>query len=92
MVKGCKRSMIVLRDTGSAVFDEAYFLLKEEGHVPLPEQDALIREANRIVRERSVAGDGNMRGRGARRLETVLWFASGLLCGVGLTFLMTALI
>ena len=30
MLRGCKRNMIVLRGTGSDLFEEAYFVVREE--------------------------------------------------------------
>ncbi len=50
MVKGCQRRIVVLKDTGSDLFEEAYFILKED----LPESAAkispdMVEEANRIL-------------------------------------------
>ena len=50
MIKGCSRRMIVLKDTKSEYFDEAYFMLKS-GKLPTRargEKD-FIAEANKIV-------------------------------------------
>ncbi len=49
MVKGCQRCAVVLRGTGSTLFDEAYFILKPEKNTVTEQQ--MIEEANRIVRE-----------------------------------------
>ena len=49
MVKGCQRRVIMVRGTGSGMFDEAYFFLKPE-KADLPET-LMITEANRIIEE-----------------------------------------
>ncbi len=55
MLRGCQRRMIVLKNTGSNIFDEAYFLLNEKAaeSYTLTETD-MIREANRIISESSL--------------------------------------
>ena len=51
MVKGCEKRMIRLQNTGSRMFEEVYFVLREE----LPGEGLTTRdilaEANRIVEE-----------------------------------------
>lgn len=88
MVKGCRRSMIVLRDTDSALYEEAYFLLREEIPTPLPPQSQLIEEANRIVAGNLVAAVGQKKRRACSVSEGALWFLSGLLVGLGIAFLL----
>lgn len=51
MIKGCERRIIYIRDTGSAVFKEAYFVLRD-GAPSVPERD-MVAEAERIIRERT---------------------------------------
>lgn len=51
MIKGCERRIIYIRDTGSAVFKEAYFVLRD-GAPSVPEQ-SMVAEAERIIRERT---------------------------------------
>ncbi|MBQ3126120.1 MAG: hypothetical protein IJC15_03535 [Clostridia bacterium] len=49
MVKGCQRRIILLRETGSSMFEEAYFILKpERANAP---EELMIAEANRIIAE-----------------------------------------
>lgn len=48
MIKGCQRKIIVIRDTGSDFFDEAYFIIKDGGTIPAGDDD-MIAEANRIL-------------------------------------------
>lgn len=51
MIKGCERRIIYIRDTGSPVFKEAYFVLRD-GAPSVPERD-MVAEAERIIRERT---------------------------------------
>jgi LPS O-antigen subunit length determinant protein (WzzB/FepE family) len=48
MIKGASRRMVVLKHTGSRLFEEAYFILREETEAKVPRTD-MIAEANRIV-------------------------------------------
>ena len=51
MVRGYQRRVVFLRNTGSRMFEEAYFLLREdEGGESYTSQD-MISEANRIIDE-----------------------------------------
>lgn len=54
MIKGSERRMIYIRDTGSNLFREAYFVLRE--NAPASSEKDMIAEAERIIRERFVPG------------------------------------
>lgn len=82
MIKGCQRKIIYLKDTKSAVFEEAYFVLRPDApqSAHMSESD-MVREAGRIVER--VAG-GTAAGkcacalppeRAARR--PFCWFSGG---------------
>ena len=54
MLKGCRKQIIVLRGTGSEIFDEAYFILKnsdEELKRSPSDNTAMLLEANKILEE-----------------------------------------
>lgn len=52
MIKGCSKRMIVLKNTGSELFDEAYFVVKPHSSVSsFKGERAFIDEANRILNE-----------------------------------------
>ena len=93
MLKGCKKQMIVLRGTGSEIFEEAHFILKSgaekrradaraaemsPGFRPGEEQ-AMLMEANRILEENRTSHRG--RPRGYYLLRYLFFFVSGLLLG-----------
>ena len=51
MVKGCQRRIIHLKNTGSEMFEEAYFLLNDKYHADDKKSLDMVREANRIIEE-----------------------------------------
>ena len=58
MVRGYQKRVIHLKNTGSSLFDEAYFIVKEKEEKAFRNQD-MISEANRIIKE-------NMTGKSER--------------------------
>lgn len=54
MIKGCSRRVIVVKDSASDYFDEAYFILKERFAAQKQSSSCeakMIDEANRIISE-----------------------------------------
>ena len=52
MIKGCLGRMIVVKNTGSDLFEEAYFILKSSAYpCKVSSEKDFIDEANRIVSE-----------------------------------------
>lgn len=93
-MSGYERKIILLKNTGSEIFDEAYFILKEkQGGEPSLSESEMIREANRIVSENLISGyfrHGGQKGgdRGERIRVFLLGFVLGLLAaGVAAAFL-----
>ncbi len=82
MIKGCSRRMIVLKDTGSELFDEAYFMLKS-GKLPksVKGEKDFIAEANKIVLDAS--GEKASLPKNSRKNSFFLGFLTGIsLCAV----------
>ncbi len=79
MIKGCSRRMIVLKDTGSDFFDEAYFVLKsgKEVNAFSGEKD-FVAEARRII-SRSQFHNTNEKKERPRSIKPA--FFSGFLLG-----------
>jgi len=82
--KGCQKRMIMLKNTGSEIFDEAYFILKEKAEKSRISENDMVREANRIIDEKLLCGcykNGSptvIR----ERLKTLFWYTAGALsCG-----------
>ena len=49
MLRGCQKKIVFLKNTGSKIFDEAYFVISDKGKESAPHD--LIVEANRIIEE-----------------------------------------
>ncbi len=88
MLKGTRKQMIMIKDTKSGIFDEAYFVLKPSGGEGLSDSD-MISEANRIIEANTTFG-GEYGICGKKRKKTAhrrLVFVSGAVCGCLLTLL-----
>jgi len=83
--------MILLKNTGSDYFEEAYFIISDAADqrsgTPHSEND-MIREANRIISETFVTDPPFCRNAyRSRRLtgSRRFWYLAGILCGAALT-------
>ncbi len=79
--KGCEKRMIMLKNTGSELFEEAYFILNSKKSKQASTSD-MIKEANRIVAENSFLPKMEERGR-----SPFFLYLLGLLSGIGVTAL-----
>ena len=77
MIKGSEKRMICIRDTGSPIFTEAYFILRENA-ASVPKGD-MVTEAMRIIRERAQT-PSKMAGK--RCPDRRSFFAGFLTCAV----------
>lgn len=75
MIKGSEKRMICIRDTGSPIFTEAYFILRENA-ASVPKND-MVTEAVRIIRENAQTSP-----RGKRRIDRLSFFAGSLACAI----------
>lgn len=64
MVRGCQRKAIFLKNTGSDLFSEAYFIVDEKKSCHNLKEGDMIKEANRIIDENLARTGANRRGRG----------------------------
>lgn len=89
MLKGAQKQMIVIRTGDSRYFDEAYFVLRREVAGGREEQDDMIREANRILRQSEPE-----RGRRREHRRAIGWltFLGGALSGGILAAVITLLL
>ena len=79
MVKGCQRQIVLLRGTGSELFEEAYFILKpEKANLS---QTRMITEANRIIEENTLQKKRTFKSSDDSRRGRFFFFLLGLLSG-----------
>ncbi len=50
MIKGCRRKVVMVKSPNSEIFEEAYFILKEENEDGHSEYD-IVKEADRLLSE-----------------------------------------
>ena len=50
-MRGCEKRVIYLKNTGSDLFDEAYFVVSRVGEISCLESCDMVCEANRIIDE-----------------------------------------
>ena len=51
MIKGCQKKIVFLKNTGSKLFDEAYFIIRDSINLDGISDGDMIDEANRIIDE-----------------------------------------
>ena len=51
MVRGCQKKIIYLKNSGSNLFEEAYFVIKNDSQYEEMSECDMIEEANRIINE-----------------------------------------
>ena len=61
-MRGYQKKVIFLKNTGSHLFDEAYFVVSREGEAAHIEQSDMVFEANRIIRESLEDKEQRVRG------------------------------
>ena len=79
MIKGCERRMIKIENTDSDLFESAYFIIRQNAQLPKKKRrDDMLREAARIVSDKTVPTKRSVTGRRVW-LERAALFASGAL-------------
>ena len=89
-MRGYQKKVIFLKDTGSHLFDEAYFVVSRQGEEAQLDKSDMIIEANRIINES--LGDLKKREKRLFKLNVVLPFFVGALISFSITFLVMVFI
>lgn len=86
-MKGTQKKMLLLKNTGSDIFEEAYFILRDSLRAVSVSESEMIREANRIVSENLISGyfTGGGKRRAIRPLQA---FILGAALGAGAAVLL----
>jgi hypothetical protein len=85
-MKGTQKKMLLLKNTGSDIFEEAYFILRDSFRVINISESEMIKEANRIVNANLISG--YFTGGKKKRLGSLQAFILGLSLGVGTVLLL----
>ena len=60
VMKGCQKRIIVMKNTGSNIFDEAYFILKDSAlRSPGISEHDMVGEAARIIAENMIVPESD---------------------------------
>ena len=78
-MRGYQKKVIFLKNTGSHLFDEAYFIVSREGEEAKVGQSNMVLEANRIIRESIWDSEQSGRGDGGKIKTFLLPFFLGAL-------------
>ncbi len=62
MIRGTMKNVIRLKGTGSALFEEAYFIVSDRGQRSLAAEEDMVREANRIIELNALRRQGKRPG------------------------------
>ena len=88
MVRGCQKRIVYLKNTGSDVFDEAYFIINDKVGLSSDDVD-MVKEANKILDECRIGNDES--GKFSKITGWIktkgIAVLSGLLIGAVMTFL-----
>lgn len=85
-MKGTEKKMLLLKNTGSDIFEEAYFILKDRLPAVRVSESEMVKEANRIVSENLISGyftGGKAKG----RVTPLKSFILGLVLGASVAVL-----
>lgn len=82
MTKTRQRRMLILKNPGNPLIDEAYLILKDDPAIETACSGDILEEANRLIASRTLPVDEIRRH---RRLPAFLW---GVLAGGGLSFVL----
>ena len=93
VLKGCQKSIIMIKDTGSEIFDQAYFIIKDTESCTKMHKTDMIREANRIIDENllGVYFSGDTRKK-AHIVSSRICFFLGMLFGAFAVALLWAIV
>ncbi len=79
MTKTSQRKLLILKNPGNPLIDEAYLILKEDPAIENARSGDILEEANRLIASRTLPVEEVHRH---RRVPAFLW---GLLTGSGLS-------
>ena len=87
-MRGYQKKVIFLKNTGSHLFDEAYFVVSREGEAAHVEQSDMIYEANRIIKESLEGKESRVKGNIVEQLiSAIIPFLLGVLVTLSVSFI-----
>ncbi len=84
--KGCEKRMIMIKNTGSELFEEAYFILNNKKAQNTSRTD-MVKEANRIISENSIIPQSK-----EKQKNPLFFYILGIFSGMGAMALLMSFI
>ena len=78
-MRGYQKKVIFLKDTGSHLFEEAYFVVSRKGEEANIEQSDMVFEANRIIKESLENKESRINSHKKAKLGFIIPFFLGVL-------------
>ncbi|MBQ7363115.1 MAG: hypothetical protein IJW48_01550 [Clostridia bacterium] len=85
MLRGCQKKIVFLKNTGSKIFDEAYFVISAKDEASDTSSEKMIDEAKRIIAEATFedgTSDGGVTFRKRFFKYALPFLAGGVVSGV----------
>lgn len=86
-MRGYQKKVIHLKETNSALFDEAYFIVRKEAEISSLKESDMVVEANRIIEESLDFDESRMQREKIGKLRA---FLTPFLLGAVASFLLSA--
>ena len=80
-MRGCQKKVVYFKNTGSKIFDEAYFVISDKPENKRVISDDMIAEANRIIEECSFERKIKGEKKGFKRLKFLLKLSAAFVLG-----------
>ncbi len=92
MLKGCKKNVVYVKNTGSELFEEAYFIVSDAAVTKCKGENDMLREASKIISGSPVSSyfpsENNESKHTKREMGKAAWF----MLGVAVTAALNAII
>ncbi len=76
--------MVVVKTADSALFDEAYFILRKDAQKSAAPEWSMLEEANRIINKSVISREREERSKRGVSLKEFLFYVGGLVSGSGM--------
>ena len=92
MIKGCNKRVIVMKDTGNSMIEEAFFILKADAIKEALREEDIIKQANKILEKSMCDEEFSCFKAGQTRKKSKNTLSSFLLGGVFGALLMAGIV
>lgn len=91
MIKGCRKNVVYVRNTGSDIFEEAYFIVSEIGSQKKLSEADMVRAASAVIDASPVvsyySNEKSEKTKNKRSAKPFIWFLFGACVMSGMNML-----